>query len=124
MAEQAPRGPRCVLCGRPGYLHGPEFNPLTGRGLLVDGATGLRCAAVASCSARVGENRRSAPRRYSFTRDQLIDALTRLDLHPGRDAATMPMSARFYFPAGQMADAIIKALEGGQSAAREGAADG
>lgn len=59
--EDAGSGPRCVLCGRAGYLHAPEFNPRLGRGLLVDGAAGLRCAAVVSCAARVGENRRTAP---------------------------------------------------------------
>jgi hypothetical protein len=51
-------GPRCVLCGRRGYLHGPQFNPLTGKGLLVDGATGLRCDAWQSCRVRVNENKR------------------------------------------------------------------
>lgn len=108
-AGQSQRGPRCVLCGRAGYLHGPEFDPLTGRGLLVDGATGLRCAGVASCTARAGENRRTAPRRYSFTRDQLIRDLAR-----HRPSLRNPES---------VADAIIGALEDGQGAAREGAPD-
>jgi hypothetical protein len=52
-------------------------------------------------------------RVYSFTRDQLIDAFTRLKLYPGRDPATIPMSAHFYFSAESMADALIEALEDG-----------
>ena len=107
-AGQSPRGPCCVLCGRAGYLHGPEFDPLTGRGLLAGGATGLRCAGVASCTARAGENRRTAPRRWSFTRGRLIGALTR-----HRPSLRNPESA---------ADAIIGALEDGESAAREAVA--
>jgi hypothetical protein len=64
--------PRCVLCGRPGYLHGPEFNPLTGEGLLVDGATGLRCAGVPSCTVRVGGNRRSAAGGHRSIPDEVV----------------------------------------------------
>lgn len=74
-------GPSCVLCGRPGYLHGPEFNPRLGRGLLVDGATGLRCAAVASCTVRVGENRRTAP--------DLLKLPWRVGRHVGRTIYAM-----------------------------------
>ena len=80
--------PRCVLCGRNGYLHGPEFNPLSGEGLLVDGATGLRCAVVVSCAARVGENRRLAAPLHA-ARDDFLAAsvavwreIDRLDAEP------------------------------------------
>lgn len=50
------------------------------------------------------------PRVYSFTRDQLIGALTR-----HRPSLRNPES---------VADAIIGALEDGESSAREGAEDG
>ena len=46
------------------------------------------------------------PRVYSFTRDQLIDALTRLEAYP----ATLK-SGRVILLAESMADAIIGALE-------------
>ena len=81
--------PRCVLCGRNGYLHGPEFNPLSGEGLLVDGATGLRCAVVVSCAARVGENRRLAGPLHAALDDFLAASVAvwreidRLDAEPG-----------------------------------------
>jgi hypothetical protein len=84
---ETPR-PRCVLCGRRGYLHGPEFNPSTGQGLLVDGATGLRCASVPSCTVRVGSNRREAG-PLNTARDEFLAAsiavwreIDRLDAGP------------------------------------------
>ena len=50
------------------------------------------------------------PRVYSFTRDQFIDALTRLEAYP----ATAGPGRRVFIVAEAMADAIIEALEDGQ----------
>ena len=47
------------------------------------------------------------PRVYSFTRDQLIDALTRLEAYP----APRSDGKRSFIVAESMADAIIGALE-------------
>ena len=48
-----------------------------------------------------------APRVYSFTRDQLIDALTRLEAY----LATAGPGQRTFVVAESMADAIIEGLE-------------
>jgi hypothetical protein len=52
-------------------------------------------------------------RRYSFTRDQLIDALTRLEAYP----ATAGPGQRVFINAESMADALIEALEAGRISA-------
>ncbi len=44
--------------------------------------------------------------RYSFTRDELIEALTRLEVHP----ATLPGRGKAVVLAESMADALIGAL--------------
>ena len=78
-----------------------------------------------------------APPRYSFTRDQLVDAIARREAYP----ATAGPGQRVFISAESMADAIIEALETerrrafragvradaaevGKSAAREGEGDG
>lgn len=48
------------------------------------------------------------PRRYSFTRDRLIEAISHLEAYP----ATAGPGQRVFIPAESMADAIIEALEG------------
>ena len=76
-----------------------------------------------SCPHCLGINRLPQPpreRRYSFTRDRLIGALTRLEAYP----ATSGDGKRTFIGAESMADAIIGALENGESAATEGAAGG
>jgi hypothetical protein len=47
-------------------------------------------------------------RRYSFTRDELIEALTRLEAYP----ATAGPGQRVFINAESMADALIEALAG------------
>ena len=50
----------------------------------------------------------AAPRRYSFTRDQLIDVLTRLEVYPvGAPLARPSVVVAF----AMLADSIIEALE-------------
>ena len=92
------------------------------------GVTSAPCphgrASWASCPHCLGVNRLPSPpappRRYSFTRDQLIEALGTPEMWPL--AATLSVG----IPAGaeSMADAIIGAREDGESAAREGAPRG
>lgn len=59
----------------------------------------------------------AVPQRYSFTRDELIEALTSLEAYP----ATAGPGQRTFVVAESMADALIEALEAGRSeTAREG----
>ena len=58
------------------------------------------------------------PRAYSFTRAQLVDALTRLETH-----VLISGPAAGMINAESMADAIIGALENGESAATKGDGD-
>lgn len=53
-----------------------------------------------------GEQEPGPPRRYSFTRDRLIEALTHLEAYP----ATAGPGQRVFINAESMADAIIRAL--------------
>ena len=48
------------------------------------------------------------PRRYSFTRPELVEAISRLEAYP----ATVGPGQRVFVAAESMADAIIEALEG------------
>ena len=71
-----------------------------------------------SCPHCLGINRLPQPpreRRYSFTRDRLIDALTHLET---RVLVSGPAAGMIN--AESMADAIIGALENGESAATKG----
>ena len=102
-----------------------EVIPVTGgwqvkcaeHGLLFGGCTypkerNARNAAGQHRSLHHGGAAGARPKVYRFTRDQLIDALTRLEAYP----ATSGDGKRTFIVAGSMADAIIGALENGESA--------
>ena len=80
-------------------------------------------ASWAACPHCLGLNRLPQPpreRRYSFTRDQLIEALSGMEMW----SVAATLSVGIPGAAESMADAIIEALGDGESAAREGAAGG
>ena len=62
-----------------------------------------------------GRAREAALRFYTFTRPQLIEAISRLEAYP------VTAGTRSFIVADSMADAIIKALEGSSD---EGSGDG
>ena len=109
-----------------------EVIPVTGgwqvkcaeHGLLFGGCTypkerNARNAAGQHRSLHHGGAAGARPKVYRFTRDQLIDALTRLETH-----VLVSGPAAGMINAESMADAIIGALENRESAATKGAPDG
>ena len=79
---------------------------------------GKRSSAQMVATTHLNAAHAEAVRRWSFTRDQLIDAIAHLEAYP----ATAGPGQRVFISAESMADAIIEALAvAGKSAPREGA---
>ena len=94
-------------------------------GLILAGRVYAResAARVVAGQHRSGEHgigRPPRPKVYRFTRDQLIGALSGTEMW----SLAATLSVGVPAAAGSMADAIIGALEDGESAAREGAPSG
>ena len=76
--------------------------------LTVDGLQPAEALARLRASVPVAAiSEQPPPHRYSFTRDELVDALTHLEAYP----ATAGPGQRVFINAESMADAIIGALE-------------